>query len=382
MDGVSVFVRHACVELTKMGHNCRIMTSLKGEETVEGVPVTRFWGFSPSFYPEHSVTVPMPWEVIWLLATFRPHVVHNFDAGIFITPITTFICWMFAIPCVVSHHTRIDLYSSYMFPAFPTPIAHAIMHLVRRGFTGFAATNLSVCNVLASHLVDHFSCRPFRVRMWHSGTDVVSFSPKLRNVSLRRELQTKDLPAGEPRDLPVVLYVGRLAIEKDISLLAPIVRLLNPPGGTPTARLVIVGRGPAQEQLMEEVKGTNTLMLGPKFGAELHEIYASCDVFLTTCTTEAGPLVLIEAMASGLCGVAPAAGGNIASFEHEKHGLFYKPLDAQSGADAIHRIITEFDATNPSAPIRKSARAKVEAHSWRTTYVEAESQYRELVANY
>jgi phosphatidylinositol alpha 1,6-mannosyltransferase len=379
MDGVSVFVEHACDELTKLGHKCHIVTSLKGEDTIKGATVTRLRGISPTFYPEHSLTIASYWDMFWLFLKVRPHVVHMFDASLFLAPVLTTFCWTFSIPCVMSHHTRIDLYSPHMLPDLPEQLAFWIMFVLRRLLSGFAATNLTTCSILGAQLVDYFACRPFRVRVWRNGTDIDLFHPKFRSPKLRRELQTKDLPGRDPTDLPLVLYVGRLAVEKDIFLLPKIVKKLNPPGERPTVRVVVVGRGPAQERLEQELRGTNTLMLGPKFGEELRDIYASCDIFLTTCTTETGPLVLIEAMASGICGIAPAAGGPLNLFEHEREGLFYNPLDADDGARAIRRVLSEFDATNPSAPMRKNARDRVQVYSWRATYVEAEEHYREIV---
>ena len=102
-------------------------------------------------------------------------------------------------------------------------------------------------------------------------------------------------PPPEFADLPrpIQLYVGRVAVEKNIEAF-----LTNDHPGTK----VIVGDGPARASL--EARYPEAMFLGPRFGADLAAAYASADVFVFPSRTDTFGLVMIEALA---CGVPVAA---------------------------------------------------------------------------
>lgn len=395
LDGVAVFTHHACKELPRQGHKVHVLTSLPGEEQIEGCDVTRVFGIRPMYYPEHSLSIVMPWDLVNVFWGFRPHSVHIMDASAWLSCAVSSFCWAFEIPCVQSHHTRVDMYATYLLPIMPSPVPELLMYLFRRLSTGFAATNLAVCMPLADQMVDCFGCRPHRVRMWHSGTDTHSFRPSLRNENTRRELLLApdvDEEAAEhlgddssssgkstPHELPIVLYVGRIAPEKDVDIIPAMARIVNPPDEPPRAKIVVVGKGPTMDELRESLRGTGVAMVGPRFGAELQRIYASADVFLTTCTTEAFCLVGLEAMASGLPVVGPCSGGVVELFDDGVDGLLYPPRDPRGAADAVIKAIEVHGAADPACAMRASARAKVESQSWATTYRQAAANAMELI---
>jgi glycosyltransferase involved in cell wall biosynthesis len=92
--------------------------------------------------------------------------------------------------------------------------------------------------------------------------------------------------AGLPK--PVQLYVGRVAIEKNIEAFLNVAH----PGSK-----VVVGDGPALETLKSRFK--DVLFLGKLMGAELASAYRSADVFVFPSRTDTFGLVLIEALATG-----------------------------------------------------------------------------------
>lgn len=87
---------------------------------------------------------------------------------------------------------------------------------------------------------------------------------------------------------PVQLYVGRVAVEKNIEAF-----LETKVPGTK----VVVGEGPATEKLKNRYPDVQ--FLGAKFGSDLAEAYAAADVFVFPSKTDTFGLVMIEALATG-----------------------------------------------------------------------------------
>jgi glycosyltransferase involved in cell wall biosynthesis len=116
-----------------------------------------------------------------------------------------------------------------------------------------------------------------RLVHWPRGVDAEAFHPAFRN------------PGLYPFPRPLWLYVGRVAVEKDLE---SFLRLRLP--GTK----LVVGDGPARPEL--ERAYPSAVWRGWRYGADLAAHYASADCFVFPSKTETFGNVLLEAMASGL----------------------------------------------------------------------------------
>ncbi len=169
---------------------------------------------------------------------------------------------------------------------------------------------------------------------WTRGVDVDLFRP--RNVRL----------FGEQ---PVFLYVGRVAVEKNIKAFLD----LDLPG-----RKVVVGSGPQAAEL--ERRYPDVLFTGPKEGEELAEAYASADVFVFPSLTDTFGLVLLEALACGVPVAAYPVCGPKDVITDPAAGV----LDADLQAAALKALTLD----------REAARAHALNYSW-------ENSAREFVEN-
>jgi glycosyltransferase involved in cell wall biosynthesis len=114
--------------------------------------------------------------------------------------------------------------------------------------------------------------------VWPLGVDLNQFNPSV-----------PPLPAMADLPRPVLLNVGRVAVEKNIEAFLE----LDVPGSK-----VVVGGGPALDKL--KARYPNVLFLGPRHGAELAATYSVADVFVFPSRTDTFGLVNIEALACGL----------------------------------------------------------------------------------
>lgn len=183
-----------------------------------------------------------------------------------------------------------------------------------------------------------------RVWLWRRGVDTVRFDPAHRSPALRRALA----PDGEV----LVGYVGRLAAEKRVELLAPAARLRG-------VRLVVVGAGPMEQALRRAVPGA--IFLGERHGAQLARIYASLDVFVHAGPFETFGQTVQEALASGLPVVAPAVGGPLDLVDPGRTGYLVPPEDPAAIAEAVATLVA-----NPAmrTAFGRAARAQVSGRTW------------------
>lgn len=199
-----------------------------------------------------------------------------------------------------------------------------------------------------------------RVRLWPRGVDTERFRPEYRDEALRRELA----PNGEL----IVGYVGRLAPEKQIELLAGTC-------GLPGVRVVVVGDGPSRPHLDEALPGA--VFLGRRTGDELARIFASLDIFVHTGPFETFCQTVQEAMASGVPVVAPAAGGPLDLVAHGRTGFLFPPRDEAAVTDAVRAL-----ATDPAlrAEYGTAARAMVEGRTWAAVGDQLIAHYGDVLA--
>ncbi|HET7816606.1 MAG TPA: glycosyltransferase family 1 protein [Sphingomicrobium sp.] len=178
-----------------------------------------------------------------------------------------------------SFHTRFPDYVSVR-----TGIPSNWIWKVMRRFHGPAEQVFAVTPALVREL-EQRGIRP--AHCWPLGVDLGQFHPHVRP---HPEM------TGLPR--PVMLYVGRVAVEKNIEA------FLNCPVA---GSKVIVGDGPALTAL--KARYPEARFLGARHGAELAAAYCAADVFVFPSRTDTFGLVNIEALACGLPVAAfPVAG--------------------------------------------------------------------------
>lgn len=210
-----------------------------------------------------------------------------------------------------------------------------------------------------------------RLHVAGRGVDAERFSPAWRDDWLRREWHARATD-------PVLLYVGRLAAEKNVGLaLQTFERLRRAHRGV---QMVVVGDGPSRRRL--EAAHPRARFVGALRGSELARHYASADVFLFPSRTETFGNVTLEALASGLAVVAfdTAAAG-----QHLRHGVNGWLVPMQRGQPAAEQR-EAFLATaqralataHPTSPLRWEARQTARQCDWASVLAPFEQRLRAL----
>ncbi len=188
------------------------------------------------------------------------------------------------------------------------------------------------------------------VRVLGRGVDNGLFTPQRRDPVLRAHWELA------PDDLAVI-YVGRLAAEKNLPLAVNAFRALQEACGN--ARFILVGDGPLAAELRRD--NPDFIFCGMRTGEDLARHYASGDLFLFPSVTETFGNVLLEAMASGLSVLAydcAAAREHIRSYRNG--------VTVETGCEPAFLQAAITLATDPALlrTTRENARRHTLAHDW------------------
>jgi glycosyltransferase involved in cell wall biosynthesis len=190
-----------------------------------------------------------------------------------------------SIPVASDFRTNFHMYSRYYGLGWLAPV---VVQYLRR-FHNRAQRTFVPTEATRRALVS----RGFeRLEVVGRGVDTVQFTPDKRSAALRT--------AWGADHGPVLLHVGRLAAEKNVTLALcafEAVRLRMP-----GASMVVVGEGPMRRRLEAEFPAAR--FVGVQRGEALAQHYASADLFLFPSLSETFGNVTLEALASGLPVVA------------------------------------------------------------------------------
>jgi glycosyltransferase involved in cell wall biosynthesis len=284
---------------------------------VEVIAPDRFPNVPCPTYPEIRLA-SVTWGHIWrAIEDVRPdalHIATEGPLGWAARALAHRRGWSFT----TSFHTK---FPEYVHARFRVPVG--LSYGVLRWFHA-PATRVMVATPTVHQ---ELAARGFtNLAMWSRGVDTTLFRPRPK-TALR-----------EPR--PIFLYVGRVAVEKNIDAFLA----LDLPGTK-----VVVGDGPRLAQL--KARFPTVRFLGARFGEDLAQIYSAADVFVFPSRTDTFGLVLLEAMASGL----PVAAYPVAG-----------PLDVVGGSGAGVLDEDLGKAARGALGIAPEAcRAYAERHSWR-----------------
>jgi glycosyltransferase involved in cell wall biosynthesis len=354
VNGVVTTLCRLLEHLQREGHEALLFAPCGSPTSYAGAQIVPLAGMPLPMYPELQLTLPQV-GFTEQIKRFQPDLIHL--AGLTMLGTTgRFLGARFRVPLVGAYHTDFPAYTTHYGLGFLRDVTYSYLRWVHNGCA------LTLCPSSAT-LAD-LRMRGFRrLRLWGRGVDTERFHPQQYRAAFREQ-------AGIQAHESLLLYVGRLASEKRVELLADAL------DGLHDVRLVFVGDGPARPALERRLAGKPAFFTGYLHGQALAEAYASADLFSFPSDTETFGQVIQEAMASGLPVIAARAGGAIDLVREGRSGLLFNPGNAADLRQQIQRLAND-------APMRaamgQAGRALAECRSWTSVMSELTSHYERVL---
>ena len=331
VNGVSTSIRTFISQLKILGHQVDLIAPDYGVNNTTENFVKRIPARSIYFDPEDKL---MKYgEALKLLPELRQG---NYDLIHIHTPFVAHylgikLSKLLNIPCVETYHTFFEDYLHHYLPWIPKRMARGLARMISKrqcnAVDAIVAPSQPMLDVLRSYgVLVHADVIP-------TGLQSSSFA-QADGLAFR-------IKYGIALGRPMLLYVGRVAFEKNIDFLLQMTKCLIETH--PNILLVVTGEGPAEKSLNQLSKTLN-LQNNVQFigyldrNTELNACYKAADVFVFASKSETQGLVLLEAMAQGTPVVAIAELGT-ASILVEGEGAMIAPDSTHCFAEKVASLI-------------------------------------------
>ncbi|MBW3640765.1 MAG: glycosyltransferase family 1 protein [Actinobacteria bacterium] len=351
VNGVTNSVLRVCEQMERRGHEVLVVAPGPGPQHYAGARVIRTPSIPLPCYRDFRIG--RPWAgMAGTLEDFRPDVVHLASPTV-LGAQAGFLAKRMGLPVVAVYQTDLAGFASRYRLGGADRAVWSWLRTVHSVAARTLAPSRHAVDVLTAQGVEH-------VVRWARGVDMQRFTPTARCEQWRQQRA----PAGEV----VVGYVGRLAAEKEVELLAGL-------AGVPKVRLVVVGDGPQRASLQRKLP--SAAFLGFQGGAQLSTAYASLDVFVHTGSHETFCQAAQEALASGVPVVAPAAGGLLDLVQPGDNGLHFRPGSSVDLRRQVGRLV---DDESARIAMGLGARRSVLGRTWEVIGDQLVGHYEEVVA--
>jgi len=363
VNGVASTVARFIGGLVELGHD---ITLVRPRQGLKDIPKneSRFrevltLGIPIPGYSSLKIGIPQKNRLLKKWSLDRPNLVHIVTEG----PLgrsALEAAKKLGIPVCSDFRTNFDAYSThYGLSWLKSPIQRYMRYFHNRcNFTMVPTQALK--NQLLSQGFE-------RIRVLARGIDTELFQPSKRCQDLRGRWGVKDHEK-------VVLYVGRLASEKNLQMTLDTFKAMSQQN--PNLKMVWVGDGPQRGAL--ELSCPNSIFTGVQVNHGLATHYASGDIFLFSSLSETFGNVTLEAMASGLAVLAYDYAAAKQYISHGVNGLLANPDDPHSFiTHGLELVKNDFDLEQ----LKINARETTLDISWNKITKNLEDNYQDLLVN-
>lgn len=293
VNGVVTSVLNLYEEMTKRGHDVRILTLSNDRESRKEDHVYYIGSFAVNIYPGARGSFVVNHPFLQELLNWKPDIVHTQSE---------FVTFSFAkriakklhIPCIHTYHTMYEDYTHYFIKS--KKAGKKCVSVLSRMLLKHCDAVIVPTNKVQLTLRD-YGIRKDLIQV-PTGIALTAFANKMTQEE-RQELRTLLHIKKEDK---VLVTVGRLGKEKNIEQLLSLLKTMIP--HRCGLKLLIVGDGPYKLELEREVFRLNlqnsVIFTGMVDPDKVAAYYQLGDIFVNASTSETQGLTYLEAMASGL----------------------------------------------------------------------------------
>jgi len=364
INGVSTSIETFRNELRALGHTVHLIAPAYAETSADETDILRVPARCVPLDPEDRFM-----QYGWVMKKIEQLRGERYDLIHIQTPFVahylgTKLSRLLGVPCIETYHTFFEEYLYHYIPLVPKKW---MKHLAKR-FSRHQGNSLHGM-VVPSHpmlqVLEQYGITT-ETEVIPTGIEPESFEQGNREAFRQKY--------GIAPTRPVLLFLGRVAHEKNIGFLLTVLAEVRK--SIAEVLFVIAGEGPALASLRHEVAQLglteNVMFIGYlDRHSELNSCYAAADIFIFASRTETQGLVLLEAMAQGIPVVSTAELGTRDVLQ-EGAGVWIAEETLNDFSGKVIRMLNDVDAR---AKIGLAGREY--AHGW-----SASEQAKRMVAFY
>lgn len=364
INGVALTAARTVQALRAAGHALQLVRpQLPGEPLRRDAQEWHSHGGPIPLYPalRYGWCPPGALRSLWQSGPVRPDLVHVATPGP-LGWVALRAARALGLPTSADFRTNFYAYCRHYGLRWLAPVALGYL----RRLHAMADTTFVPTSELRDQLM---ACGFERLQVLGRGVDAQRFSPARRDPALRARWQARVHER-------VMLYVGRLAAEKNLPLALHTFERLA--ARHPGLRMVVVGDGPLRESLARA--HPQARFVGMQTGDALARHSASADVFLFPSLTETFGNVTLEALASGLAVAAFDTGAAGLHVRDGHSGCLAPPCEGLDATDAfLGAADRALQAAQPGSALRQQARQAALRADWGRVQRRFEQQLLALV---
>jgi glycosyltransferase involved in cell wall biosynthesis len=203
---------------------------------------------------------------------------------------------------------------------------------INRFLAPLAQKHIAVSDMVRQIEIENTRVPPAKVLTIYNGIDPTPFAQPIDRTATRQQW-------GISPDAPLVGMVARLTPAKGLPILLKAFAIVH--ANLPTARLLLVGTGELESDLMAQTNALDlqNVVIFAGLRKDVPAFLACLDLFVLSSLWEGFPNVLLEAMSAGLPAVATTVGGTPELVLDGETGLLVPPADAEKLAHAILSLL-------------------------------------------